>query len=80
MDAGEVVGLLLVVVPRLDDAWVGRRVVNLAELLEDFVVTTENLHQPAALVRNDVELLDLDTVNCAFHCCHHKFAILDRNL
>lgn len=77
VNAGEVVCLLLVVVPRLDDAWVGRRAVDLAELLEDLVVATEDLHQPAAFVRNDVEFLDLDTVNSAFHCCHHKFAVFD---
>ena len=70
MDAGEVVGLLLVVVPRLDDARVGRRAVDLAELLEDLVVTTEDLHQPAALVGNDVEFLDSDAVDSVLHRCH----------
>lgn len=72
VDAGEVVGLLLVVVPRLDDARVGRRAVDLAELLEDCVVAAEDLHQPAALVRDDVESLDIDTVDAVLHCCHRS--------
>jgi len=72
MDTGEVVGLLFVVVPRLDDARVGRRAVDLAELLEDLVVATEDLHQPAALVGDDAEFFDLDTVNSALHRCHRS--------
>jgi hypothetical protein len=59
-------------VPRLDDARVGRRAVDLAELLEDLVVTTEDLHQPAALVGDDVEFLGLDTIDTVFHCCHRS--------
>ena len=70
VDAGEVVGLLLVVVPRLDDARVGRRAVDLAELLEDLVVAAEDLHQPAALVGNDVEFFDSYTVDAVLHTYH----------
>jgi len=70
VDTGEVVGLLLVVVPRLDDARVGRRAVDLAELLEDLVVATEDLHQPAALVGDDAEFFDSYTVDAVRHCCH----------
>jgi hypothetical protein len=64
------------IVPRLDDARVGRRAVNLAELLKDLVVTPEDLHQPAPLVGDDAEFLDIDTVDAVLHCCH-RTAYLD---
>ena len=70
VNTGEVVGLFLVVVPGLDDARVGGRAVDLAEPLKDLVVAAEDFHQPAALVGDDPEGLDSDTVDIVFHCCH----------
>ena len=52
------------VVPRLHDAGIGRRDVDLAELREQLrVVGAEDLHQPAALVGNDAQRLRLDALD-----------------
>ena len=52
------VGLKLVHVPGLDHARVRGGHVDLAEMLEVLVVAPQDLHQAAAIVGDDLELLD----------------------
>jgi hypothetical protein len=58
------IGLLVVEVPRLDDAGVGGGHVDLAELdiLALLVVGAEHFHEPAALVAMDGELFNDDAL------------------
>jgi hypothetical protein len=56
----EVVGLFAVKVPALHDSRVDDRQVHLPELLKEFVVVAQDLHQQPALVGNHLESLGLD--------------------
>ena len=62
--AADVVRLLLVHVPALDDSGIRRGQVDLAEFFEDLVVLAQDFHQPAAFVRNDPQFL-------CFHAVDH---------
>jgi hypothetical protein len=63
LDHAEVIELQLVVMPRFHDSRIAGREINLAELLEEVVVRPEDFHQPAALVRDHLELFDHHAVD-----------------
>ncbi len=62
-DAHEVVGLQLVVVPRLDHARVDHGHVDLPELLEVRVVAAKHLHEQPALIGHHLEVFDLHAID-----------------
>ncbi len=63
-DAGEVIDLMLVVVPRLNDSRVGGRDVHLTELRKELrVIGAEDVHQPAPLIRDESKFLGLNSLD-----------------
>lgn len=62
MDTDEVVGLLLVKVPGLYNSRIGCREIDLSKSPENLVITAEDLHEPAPLIGDDLQLLQFDAV------------------
>jgi len=63
LDTAEVVVLLLVGMPRLDDPRVGSREVALAEPPEQLVVIAQDLHEVPAVVGDEAQALDAHAVD-----------------
>jgi len=63
--ADEVVGLLLVVVPGLDDPGVDPGYVRLAEPLVVRVIGTPHLHEHPPVIGDDLQVLQLHTLDHA---------------
>jgi len=57
--AGEVIRLLLMVVPGLDHSGISSGQVHLAEAVEYLIIAAQDLHQPAALIRDYPQILGL---------------------
>jgi len=68
LDHRPVVGLQLVVVPAFDNAGICCGHIDLAELLEDLVIATQDLHESTALIWDDFERFNEDAVDSVARC------------
>jgi hypothetical protein len=60
--------------PRLDDAGIASRQVNLPELVKEFVIAPQNFHEPTSFVGVHFQLLDYHAFNHLVHLAPTKLS------